>query len=74
MDLIGPGPAALEIYASYDCLFTVLHSLQCCGGRHGILLVQLPKQLDEVCYNHTPGMHTSIVTSQIIFAYNNSLT
>jgi hypothetical protein len=35
------------------------------------LLVQLQKQLDEVCYNHTPGMHTSIVTSQIIFAYNN---
>ena len=55
----------------YDCLFLVLQSLQCRGGKHGILLVQLQKQLDEVCYNHTPGMHTSIITSQIILAYNN---
>ena len=55
----------------YDCPFLVLQSLQCHGGKHGILLVQLQKQLDEVCYNHTPGMHTSIVTSQIILAYNN---
>ena len=55
----------------YDCLFTVLQSLQCCNGKHGILLVQLLKQLGEVCYNHTPITHTCIITSHIIFAYDN---
>ena len=53
----------------YDCLCTVLQSLQCCNGKHGILLVQLLKQLGEVCY--IPITHTCIITSHIIFAYDN---
>ena len=55
----------------YDCLFTVLQSLQCCNGKHGMFLVQLLKQLGEVCYNHTAITHTCIITSHIIFAYDN---
>ena len=57
----------------YDCLSTVtaLQSLQCCNGKHDILLVQCLKQLGEVCYNHTPIVHTCIITSHIIFAYDN---
>ena len=48
-----------------------LQSLQCRGGKHGILLLQLQNQLDEVCHNHTRSKHTSIVTSQIRFADDN---
>ncbi len=55
----------------YDCLFTFLQSLQCCGGNHGFLRVQLQKQVDEVCHNHTPSRHTSIIISQIRFADDN---
>ena len=59
------------VHLLYDCLFTFLQSVQCCGGKHGFLLVQLRKQLDEVCHNHTPSRHTSIITSQIRFADDN---
>ncbi len=45
-------------------------ALQCRGGKDGILLVQLQKQLDEVCHNHTLSKHTGIITSQIRFAYD----
>ena len=41
----------LMVQLLYDCLFTILQPLQCCGGKHGIVLVHLQKQLDEVCYN-----------------------
>ena len=47
------------------------NQLQCCCGKHGVLLVQLQKQLDEVCHNHAPSKHTSIITSQIRFANDN---
>lgn len=45
-------------------------ALQCHGGENGILLVQLQKQLDKVCHNHTLSKRTSINTSQIRFAYD----
>ncbi len=44
-------------------------SLQCHGGKDGILLIQLQKQLDKVCH-HTLSKHTSILTTQIRFAYD----
>ena len=34
-------------------------------------LLNCKQQLDEVCHNHTPSKHTSISTSQIIFADDN---
>ena len=54
----------------YDCLFQLFQcdvALQCHGGKDGILLVQLQKQLDEVCHNHTLSEHTIIDTSRIRF-------
>lgn len=42
----------------------------CHGGKDGISTVQLQKQLDKVCHNHTLSKHTSIITSQIRFAYD----
>ncbi len=57
----------------YDCLFEFVQcdvALQCRGGKDGILLVQLQKQLDEVCHNHTLSEHTSIDTTRIRFAYD----
>ena len=54
----------------YDCLFQLFQcdvALQCHGGKDGILLVQLQKQLDEVCHNHTLSEHTTIDTSRIRF-------
>ncbi len=62
-----------SVHLLYDCLFTFIQcdvALQCRGGKDGILLVQLQKQLDEVCHNHTLSKHTSITTSQIRFAYD----
>ena len=57
----------------YDCLFKISQcdvALQCRGGKDGILLVELQKQLAEVCHNHTLNEHTSIDTSRIRFDYD----
>ena len=60
------------VHLLYDGLFIFLESLQCRGGKHRIFFVPLQKQLDEVCHNHTFSKHTSIITSQIKFADDNS--
>ena len=59
------------VHLLYDCLFIFLESLQCRGSKHRIVLMQLQKQLDEVCHNHTFSKHISIITSQIKFADDN---
>ena len=56
------------MYLLHDCLLTFIQcdvALQCRGDKDGILRVQLQKQLDKVCHNHTFSKDTSIITSQI---------
>ncbi len=57
----------------YDCLIKFSQcdvAQQCRGGKDGNLLVELQKQLDEVCHNHTLNEHTSIDTSRIRLDYD----
>ena len=61
----------------YDCLSTFFQcdvALQCRGYKDGIFLVQLQKQLDKVCHNHTLSKHTSIDISRIRFDSTKSPT